>query len=175
MSDMLAIAERIKERFPEAVHEIREFRGDVTVVVDRKMIVEVARFCRDTKGLEFNMLSDLSGVDYWPDEPRFAVNYILYSLPRNHTLWLKTFVPGSDPVVPSVTGVWAGAEWPEREVFDMFGVRFEGHPDLRRILMPYDWTGHPLRKDYPLGYEEVQFSFNYERVQANKPHPTKGE
>jgi NADH-quinone oxidoreductase subunit C len=171
MSSMLSLASSIKEKFPAAVQDIREFRGIVTVVVDRSAVVEVCTFCRDTEGLEFNMLSDLSCVDHWPEEPRFAVNYVLYSLALNHMLWIKTCVPGSDPKLPTMTPVWAGAEWPEREIFDMFGIEFAGHPDLRRILMPYDWTGHPQRKDYPLGYEEVQFSFNYERVQANKPHP----
>lgn len=167
----MSIASKIKERFPEAVTDIREFRGEVTVVVERQAIVEVATFCRDDDDLRFNLLSSLSGVDYWPEEPRFAVNYVLYSLDHNHTIRLKTYAPGNDAVVPSVTGVWKGANWPEREVWDMFGVKFEGHPDLRRILLPYDWTGHPLRKDYPLGHEEVQFSFNYERVQSRKPHP----
>lgn len=166
----MAVAKTIQEKFPEAVQEIVEFRGEVTVVVDRSAIVEVATFCRDAEGLQFNLLADLAGIDYWPKEPRFAVSYVIYSLPLNHILRLKTYAPGDDPIIPSVTGVWRGANWPEREVWDMFGVKFEGHPDLRRILMPFDWTGHPHRKDYPLGYEEVQFSFNYERVQSQKPH-----
>ncbi len=171
MANLIVIANRIREQFPDAVQDVIEFRGEVTVIVDRARIAEVATFCRDTDGLEFNMLSDLAGIDYYPDEPRFSVSYILYSLPLNHTLRLKVYAPGDDPVIPTVTGVWAGANWMEREVYDMFGVDFPGHPDLRRILMPFDWTGHPLRKDYPLGYEEVQFSFNYDRVMAKKPHP----
>ena len=171
MSDLQAIAEAIKERFPDAVQEIITFRGEWTVVVDKAAIVEVVAFCRDAPGLEFNFLSDLCGVDYWPDEPRFVVNYQLYSMVHNHTLRLKVRTPGNDPVVPTITEVYPAAGWQEREVWDMFGVKFEGHPDLRRVLMPYDWTGHPLRKDYPLGYEEVQFSFNVDRVQAQKPHP----
>ncbi len=165
------IANRIQARFPEAVQEIVEFRGEITVVIGRQSLVEVAAFCRDAEGLEFNMLADLAAVDYWPQEPRLAVNYVLYSLALGHMIRLKVYAPGDDPVIPSVTGVWAGANWPEREAWDMFGIKFEGHPDLRRILMPYDWTGHPQRKDYPLGYEEVQFSFNFGRVQAHKPQP----
>jgi NADH-quinone oxidoreductase subunit C len=171
MADLKVIAEQIRAQFPQAVQDVVEFRGEVTVVVDRAQIAEVATYCRDADGLEFNLLSDLAGIDTYPDEPRFAVSYVLYSLPLNHTLRLKTYAPGDDPVIPTVTDVWAGANWMEREVYDMFGVDFPGHPDLRRILMPFDWTGHPLRKDYPLGYEEVQFSFNHERVMAKKPHP----
>jgi NADH-quinone oxidoreductase subunit C len=171
MSDLLAIANTIKENFPEAVRDIIEFRGEVTVVVDRKAILDVARFCYETDGLAFKMLSDLAAVDYWPEEPRFAVNYVLYSLAHNRAIRLKVYMPGDDPTVASVTGIWAGANWPEREAWDMFGIKFEGHPVLRRILMPHDWQGHPQRKDYPLGYEEVQFSFNFDRVQAKKPHP----
>ncbi|GAB4472176.1 MAG: NADH-quinone oxidoreductase subunit C [Anaerolineae bacterium] len=171
MSNLMVLANKIKEKFPEAVKDIIEFRGEVTVVVAPEAIVEVATFCRDDEELQFNMLSALSGVDYYPDEPRFAVNYVMNSLPLNHTLRLKVYVSGDDPEIPTVTGVWAVANWPEREVYDMFGVRFKGHYNMRRILLPHDWTGHPLRKDYPLGYEEVQFSFNYERVQSQKPHP----
>ncbi len=171
MAYVMALAKTLQERFPQHVQEIIEFRGEITVVLDRAGIVEVAAFCRDTDGFEFNMLADLAGNDYFPDEPRFGISYVLYSLPLNHELRLKIYVPGSDPQAPSVTGVWKGANWLEREVYDMFGVHFEGHPDLRRILLPFDWTGHPLRKDYPLGYEEVQFSFNYDRVLAKKPQP----
>jgi NADH-quinone oxidoreductase subunit C len=166
-----AIADTLKQTFPDAVQDIIEFRGEVTVVVDRSAIVEVATFCRDTEGLEFNLMADLAGVDYWPEEPRYAVNYVLHSLTHNHMIRLKTYAPGDDPTLPTMSGVWPGAGWPEREVWDLFGITFKGHPDPRRILMPFDWTGHPQRKDYPLGYEEVQFSFNYDHVMARKPHP----
>lgn len=164
-------AETIKAAFPDKVTEIMEFRGEITVVVEREAIIEVATFCKETKGLEFSLLADLAGIDYWPEEPRFAINYVLHSLKHNHMIRLKTYAPGNDAKLPTMTVVWKGAEWPEREVWDMLGITFEGHPDMRRILMPYDWQGHPQRKDYPLGYEEVQFSFNYDRVQARKPHP----
>ena len=161
-------ADLIDRTFPGAVKEIVEFRDEVTVVIDVERLVDIATFCRDTAGMEFNYLADLSGVDYWPDAPRFHINYVLYSFQHNHLLRLKIIV-GEGQTVPSVTAVWPGANWPEREVYDMFGVPFEGHPDLRRILMPYDWTGHPLRKDYPVGYEEVEFTFNIERIEAKKP------
>lgn len=171
MSDLQAIVDAIRTQFPDAVRDVIEFRGETAVVVDRQVIVEVAQFCRDTAGLEFNFLSDVCGVDYWPQEPRFAVCYHLYSVTRNHVLRLKVYTPNDDPVVPTVTGVYPAAGWQEREIWDMFGIKFEGHPDLRRILLPHDWAGHPLRKDYPLGYEEVQFSFNVDEVMSNKPHP----
>ncbi len=165
------VADKIRECFPDVVREIVKFRNQITVVVDRSALVEVATFCRNTKGLEFDLLASLVGIDYWPEEPRFAICYTLYSPSLKHNVHLKAYAPGGDPVIPSVTGVWPGANWPEREAWDMFGVKFDGHPDLRRILMPFDWTGHPQRKDYPLGYEEIQFSFNYERVQSQKPRP----
>jgi NADH-quinone oxidoreductase subunit C len=171
MSDTLAIANTIQERFLEAITEVSEFRDDVTLVVNRASLAEVATFCRDAEGLRFNLLSDLCGIDYWPQEPRFGISYVLYSLPLNHTIRLKVYATDEDAVVPTITSVYPGANYHEREVWDMFGVRFEGHPDLRRILMPFDWNGHPQRKDYPLGYEEVQFSFNHGRVQAQKPQP----
>lgn len=171
MSEVMEIASKLKTQFPQVIGAIEEFRGDVTVEVDRKSIVEVCTFCRDAEGLEFNLISDLCGIDYDTRKPRFAVSYVLYSLPCNHTIRLKAYVPEEDPVIASVTGVWPGVNWQEREVYDMFGITFQGHPDMRRILMPFDWTGHPLRKDYPLGYEEVQFSFNAGRVQAQKPSP----
>jgi NADH-quinone oxidoreductase subunit C len=171
MSDLLSLARKIDDRFPEVVQEIVEFRGDVTLVINRSALIEVCTFCRDDEALQMNRLSSLSGVDYWPEEPRFAVHYVLHSLALNHELRLKVYAPGDHPVVPSLTALWRGADWPEREVYDMFGITFEGHPNLRRILMPHDWTGYPQRKDYPLGYEEVEFTFNFERVQSKKPFP----
>lgn len=171
MADLKAIAEQIRAAFPEQVQEIIEFRGEVTVVVEPSAILEVAKYCHSTPGLDFHMLSDCGGNDYYPAEPRFGISYVMFSLMHNHTMRLKVYVPGNAAKVPSVYSVWNGANWMEREIYDMFGVEFDGHPDQRRVLMPFDWQGHPLRKDYPLGYEEVQFSFNYDRVQAKKPQP----
>jgi len=170
MSDLQAIAKQIKQQFPDAVEEISEFRGEVTLRVDKAAIVEMLTYCRDAEGLDFKMLSDVAGVDYWPEDPRFAVNYVLYSLRFNHTIRLKVYTVEGE-AIPTVSGVYPGANWMEREIYDMFGMEFDGHPDQRRILMPFDWTGHPQRKDYPLGYEEVQFTFNFDRVQSQKPHP----
>ncbi len=153
----------------EAVQDVIEFRGETTIVVDPAKIADVCLFFRDTEGLEYNFLADLAGIDYYPQEPRFAVYYQLYSMHYNRMLRLKAYLPGDNPTLQSVTSIWPAANFHEREAFDMFGIVFEGHPNLRRILMPEDWEGHPQRKDYPLGYEPVQFSFNYEQINRLKP------
>ena len=143
---------KLRERFPQAVLEARVYRNEVTVVVDRAAIETVCRFLRDDPDLAFDYLSDLTGVDrlgLGEPGPRFEVVYHLYSVARRHRLRLKVRAGDGEPV-PSVTTVWEGANWFEREVFDLFGVPFAGHPDPRRILMPDDWVGHPLRKDFPV-------------------------
>jgi NADH-quinone oxidoreductase subunit C len=137
------------------VTEVVEAFGEVTLVVPRAAIAEVCAHLKTAPGFEFDMLSDVSGVDRGPEEePRFEVNYQLFSTKRFHRLRLKVLVNQEDTHVPTVTTVWRTANWHERETFDMFGVIFDGHPDLRRILLPDDWQGHALRKDFPLrGYE----------------------
>ncbi|MBM4424632.1 MAG: NADH-quinone oxidoreductase subunit C [Chloroflexi bacterium] len=160
----------IKAKFPEAVESVTEFRAETTVTVKPESIVAVSRFLRDDPDLNYNYLADLAGVDYYPDEPRFALSYIPYAMAVNARLRLKVFLSGDDPQVDSVSGVWRNADWYEREAFDMLGIQFNNHPDLRRILMPADWVGHPHRKDYPLGYEEVQFSFNWREIDSKKPY-----
>jgi len=162
--------EALQAAFGDAVIDVVEFRGDITVVVESSRIPEIAAYCRDTPGLEYNFLSDVAGVDYYPQEPRFGVNYQLYSMVHNRSLWLKAYVPGDAAELPTVTAIYPAANWPEREVYDMFGVVFTGHPDLRRILMPPDWDGFPQRKDYPLGYETVQFTANFDEVDRHKPY-----
>lgn len=163
-------ADTIQEKFADSVLERIEFRGEITLMIKPESLLEIAQYLRDTDGLEFNMLTDVAGADYYPDEPRFGISYVLFSLSDNVRLRLKLRIE-EDVEVDSMTGLYPGANWMEREIFDMFGVRFKNHPDMRRILMPFDWTGHPQRKDYPLGYEEVQFTFNYDRVQSKKPQP----
>ena len=146
-----------------------EFREEAHVFVQPEQIVEVITSLRGTH--EFELLSALTAVDYWPQqEPRFHVIYQLTSLAKNLSIQLRVPVAATRPVVPTVTGVFASANWREREVWDMFGIHFDGHPDPRRILMPADWEGHPLRKDYPLGYEEPQFTFNFEEINLRKPY-----
>ncbi len=134
----------------QVIADAHLFRDELTVVVPCEQLRRVAGFLRASSKLEFNYLSDITAGDHFPIEPRFELNYHMLSIPRRNMLRVKVRVQGSDPVVESVTSVWPTANWHEREVFDLFGVRFEGHPDLRRILMPEDWEGHPLRKDYPV-------------------------
>lgn len=146
-----------------------EFRGDVSPILAPEYIVEAARALRDE--FDFELLTEETAVDYWPQlEPRFHVVYLFRSLKRNLIFGLRVPLNGNAPSLPSLVEVYKNADWFERELWDMFGIRFEGHPDLRRVIMPYDWEGHPLRKDYPLGYEEVQFSFNFEEIDERKPY-----
>ena len=137
------------------VGEVIEAFGEVTVIVPREHIAEICSFLNTSPELAFNFLSDICGADRGPEEePRFEVNYHLFSTTKHHRLRLKVLLTDEDTRVPTITGVWRTANWHERETFDMFGVHFDGHPDLRRILLPDDWEGHALRKDFPLrGYE----------------------
>jgi NADH-quinone oxidoreductase subunit C len=141
---------KLAERFGAAILHVHSHRGDDTVVVARERIVEVSRFLRDDPALDYCMLVDLTAVDYLPREPRFEVVYHYLSLEKLHRVRVKVQVEEKDAVVPTLTGLWGCANWLEREVWDMFGIRFDGHPDLRRILMYEEFEGHPLRKDYPI-------------------------
>ena len=150
------VAEHLRAWNPNAIEEVIEFRGETTVVLPRKILRAVAERCRDHKELQFNLLTDATCVDRYPQEPRFELNYHLVSIPRRDKIRLKVRLSGSDAAVDTLVPVWPGANWLEREIFDLFGIRFEGHPDLRRILLPEDWEGYPLRKDYPVeGYRDV--------------------
>ena len=153
--DGAAILERLSGRFGAAVGETHAHRGDHTAVVARDALPGVLAWCRDEPALAFDMLMDLTAVDDLKlpgreDGPRFEVVYHLYSLAHNHRLRVKVRVDEDDAVVPTATGLWPIADWFEREVWDMFGVRFVGHPDLRRLLLYEEFVGHPLRKDYPI-------------------------
>jgi NADH-quinone oxidoreductase subunit C len=143
--------DRIKEVLGEkSIVETREFRGEITAVVTRDKILDVARLVRDDPALDYDFLSDICGVD-WPGRAqRFEVVYHLYSLRHNSRLRVKVRLTEDDPRLPSVTEVWPTANWHEREAFDMFGIEFVGHPDLRRILNPDDFEGFPYRKDFPI-------------------------
>ncbi len=142
------VAKEVNARFAQAIVEANDDRGELTLYIDPASIVEVCRLLR-TEG-KFVRLSGVTAVDWHPAEPRFEVVYHLHSPERNLRVRLKSRVSGSDPAIDSVTPVWRGADWYEREVFDMFGIKFNNHPDMTRILMPEDWEGHPLRKDYPV-------------------------
>ena len=149
--------------------QVSEFRGDVCVNIPAESIVSAAQLLRDE--FDFTLLSTMTAVDFWPEEkPRFDVLYLFTSVSKVFNLSVVVQVPGINPSLPTITGIFKNAIWREREVWDMFGIKFEGHPDLRRILMPADWEGHPLRKDYPLGYEEPQFTFNFEEIDLRKPY-----
>ena len=140
---------KLRERFPEAILSAKSFRNEITVVVTPSEIVRVCRHLKEDPDLRYDFLSDLTAVDRLREHPRFEVVYHLYSLQFKRRVRLKVLVEEGE-AVPSVTQVWGTADWHEREVYDMFGVGVEGHPDLRRILMSEDWEGHPLRKDYPV-------------------------
>jgi NADH-quinone oxidoreductase subunit C len=137
------------------VSEVIEAFGELTLVVPREQIAGLCAHLKTAPGFEFDMLADIAGADRGPEEePRFEVNYHLFSTKRYHRVRLKVLLNQEDTHIQTVTGVWRTANWHERETFDMFGVVFDGHPDLRRILLPDDWQGHALRKDFPLrGYE----------------------
>jgi NADH-quinone oxidoreductase subunit C len=163
--------EAIKQAFPDAIEDVRTYAGETTVVVKPEKITAVAKYARDTAGLVYNFLSDVSAVDYYPDynrPGRFGVSYHLLSMLYKRRLRLKVYLPEEAPAVETVTTIWPGANWPEREITDMMGIDFIGHPDKRRLLMPEDWQGHPHRRDYPLGYETVMFSFNADQIIKHK-------
>jgi NADH-quinone oxidoreductase subunit C len=156
----------------DALLDVHYFSNETTLIVAADQLVTVMHYLRDTAGLIYNFLSDISAVDYYPDYTRpgrFAVAYHLYSMLYNRRVRVKVYLPEENPSVPSIVSVWPAANWLEREAHDLMGVHFDGHPDLRRLLMPDDWQGHPQRRDYPLGYEQPQFSFNMEEIMKHKP------
>ena len=153
MANLLDYVEKLRAKDAEWVTDVIEAFGEVTVIVPREVISYVCRFLRDENG--FDLLADICGADRGPEEdPRFEVNYHLFSTKHYNRLRLKVLLPEDAPKVSTVTHIWRTADWHERETYDLMGVKFEGHPDLRRILLPSDFDGHALRKDYPLrGYE----------------------
>ena len=147
--DKISPVRKLQEWDARTVAEVIESRGETTIVIAREQLLKVAGYLATEPALKFSFLSDITTVDRFPMEPRFEVNYQLLSIDNALRLRLKVKLSGNDPVVPSVFGIWPTADWHERENFDLFGIRFEGHPNLRRIVMPDEWEGHPLRKDYP--------------------------
>lgn len=149
------IAAILQSDHREWISEVVNALGETTVIIPREQLLNVCQFLKTTRGLDFDFLADLCGFDRGPEEePRFEVNYHLFSTKTYQRLRLKVFLNEEDANLPTVTGVWRTANWHERETYDLFGVSFDGHPDLRRILLPDDWQGHALRKDFPLrGYE----------------------
>jgi NADH-quinone oxidoreductase subunit C len=145
------LVRRLEEAVPDAALELsRSTDGQTTVFVSAADVPRVAIALRDRPDLKFSLLIELTAVDYSPREPRFELVYLLVSMEHRTRLRLKVRLPGTDPAVATVSGIWPAANWLEREVWDLFGIEFDGHPDPRRLLMPEDWDGYPLRKDYPV-------------------------
>jgi len=144
------LAADLSARLPGAVRDIVHSRGEVLLLVEPSRLVELASFLKEERSWQFAFLANLSPVDWLGRAPRFEVVYHLRSLVFNYRLGLKVDVPDETLTLPSLTGVWRAADWLEREAYDLYGIRFSGHPDLRRIMMAEDWEGHPYRKDYPL-------------------------
>jgi len=148
---MHPLAERLQQKFPAGFVKAVEWRGDVAVTVTRDSLHDVARYLHDDPEMDCDYMVHVSSVDWPDDEERFEVVYEVYSIRKRHRIRFKTRVPESDCEVDSLTDIWKGADFMEREVYDMMGIRFRNHPDLRRILMPDDYDeGWPLRKDFPL-------------------------
>lgn len=172
-----AAIESVRQEFGDQLVESIAFRGEMTIVVERERIVEILAHLRNHAELRFDRLADLTAIDYLEaptlagirSDARFAVVYHLMSRSSLARLRVRALVPEEDPSIASVTGLFPAANWPEREVYDLMGISFDGHPDLKRIMLPDDWDGHPLRKDYPIGAEEIQFSFNEDEIAAQYP------
>jgi NADH-quinone oxidoreductase subunit C len=166
MNELLSPAVKaIQERF---TGQVSEFRDEVTLMVPADKVIAAATVLRDE--FDFDMLSAETVVDYCPQtNPRFHLVYIFYSTKHKVYLTFRAPVNGNDPRMTTMETVYPNANWREREIWDLFGIHFDGHSDLRRLLLPPNWVGHPLRKDYPLGYEEVQFTFNIDEIDLRKP------
>jgi NADH-quinone oxidoreductase subunit C len=166
MTDLAAVQAGVRERFPELEFEATTGIDMVTLTVPASSIAGVLELLRDD--FSFEMLMDITAVDWLPREPRYDVHYQLLSLGNYGRIRVKVQLEGTEaPEIPSVTGVWPAANWLEREVFDFFGIVFTGHPDLKRILMPDEWIGHPLRKDYPVGGVPVEYRIEPAYIGAN--------
>lgn len=166
MNDLLSPAvSALKEQFKA---KVSEFRGEVTLTFKPDQVIPAATILRDQFG--FDMLAAETAVDYHPQTtPRFHMVYIFYSTASRVYLNFRAGLNADQPTIPTMSTVYPNANWRERELWDLMGIHFEGHSDLRRILMPPNWEGHPLRKDYPLGYEEVQYTFNFDEIDLSKP------
>lgn len=156
------IVEKVKASLADAIQDTALPQGDAVIFVAPEHLQKVAAFLKDDPSLKFDYLSDVSGVDYLNEErePRFEAVYHLYSIDHQHSIRVRVGIDEDDPSVPTVSELWKGALYPEQELFDMFGIHIEGHPKNERLIMPKEWSGHPLRKDYPLTTETVAFSHN---------------
>lgn len=168
MQQLDIISDQLTAALPNVVVKSADFRGERTLFVESEKLVEAMDFLKNE--LAFNFLSDIVADDYLEEYPRFYVSYHLYSISQKLRLRVRVPVEDPDEGPPTLEPLWHIATWLEMEVFDLFGIRFANNKGLRRLFLPQDWQGYPLRKDYPLGYEEVQFSFNYEEIDAKKPY-----
>lgn len=162
--------DKVSRAVPEAIEEVVDFRGERTLVITQNFLKEVCLLLRDDLDTQCNFLEDIVADDMLPEFPRFAVNYHIYSIAERHSIRLRVPVDDPDDGPETISSVWPIASWLEMEVWDLMGITFKGNDQLRRLFLPEDWQGHPLRKDYPLGYEEVQFSFNWQAIDAKKPY-----
>ncbi len=170
-----AVEEKLKKEYSDKIQEMFTFRDDLNVVVKPEHLPEICRYLKTDQDLKFNFLSCITAVDYLGRrQPRFEIVYMLFSIPNHYRIILKTRVDEND-AVPSLTSLWETADWQEREVFDMFGLKFSGHPNLTRIIMDDDWVGHPQRKDFPLTYELPQFSFSRDDIDTRANAPWRGD
>ncbi len=156
------IVEKVKASLTDAIQDTALPQGDAVIFVAPDCLQKVAAFLKDDPSLKFDYLSDVCGVDYLNEErePRFEAVYILYSIDHQHSIRVRVGIDEDNPSVPTVSELWKGALYPEQELFDMFGIHIEGHPKNERLIMPKEWSGYPLRKDYPLTTETVTFSHN---------------
>jgi NADH-quinone oxidoreductase subunit C len=149
MAEINLAVKKLQEKFPASILEVKTFRDEINVTVQKKDLFEICKFLHSDPDLQYHMLTDLCGVDFFPHRPRFEVVYLLYSIKNQQRLRLKIRV-GESESVASVESIWKAANWLEREVYDLFGIPFDHHPDLRRILLWDGYEGHPLRKDFPV-------------------------
>ena len=149
MAEVNLAVRKLKEKFANSILEVATFRNEVTVTVSKGEIFEICKFLHSDPDLQYRLLTDLCGLDFFPQTPRFGVVYHIYSLKSNQRLRVKTSV-GETESIPSVESIWKVANWYEREVYDLFGITFDNHPDLRRIMLWDGYEGHPLRKDFPV-------------------------
>jgi NADH-quinone oxidoreductase subunit C len=181
------LIQAFKDRFPQLFTDATVFAGQASITMDRASLLEILRWARETSEISLNHLADLTGIDYQDKKKhRFAVIYQLLSIHHGHSIRIKVEIPEDDCAVDSAVCLWNGANWLEREVYDLMGIEFRGHPDLRRILMPEDWVGHPLRKDYPLqsdlgdlewkGFKDVvETAKNNRQYEVDECHRTSSE
>ena len=159
---------KLKDKFTQDILDTTEFRNEITILVKSEKLLDILRFLHDDRDLAFNFLADITAVDWFQRNPRFDAVYHLRSLTHNFLLRIKTQI-NDDTKIPSASSIWQTANWLEREVYDLFGIEFENHPDLRRILTPEHWEDHPLRKDYPLtGKNEPLYFPTAEDVMENE-------